>query len=264
MPFFDTHAHLADPQLESELVQWLDLANREGLIGITAIATTPADSEQCLQLARQYDLVHASVGVHCNECQRANDSDWDHLSVLAEDAHVVAIGETGLDLYWDDCPLDRQRNWFDRHLLLARKLDKPVVIHMRECEPQMLEALTADSRRGPLKGIMHSFSGSWQMAKRCLDFGLHLSFAGMVTFKKSDALREIAARVPTDRLLIETDAPYLTPHPFRGKRPNHPAMVVHTAACLAELRGISLTELGERTTENALQIFGLSPKTPSA
>lgn len=257
MPLFDTHAHLDDPQLAPDIERWLDLARQHDLIGIAAIATNAETSQSCLQLALQQDLVWASAGVHPNGCHQANEYDWRLVEELAGHDKVVAIGETGLDLYWKDCPIETQRVWFAKHLELSARLNKPVVVHMRECESEILAALKPFSESGPIRGIMHSFTGSWETAQQCLDWGMYISFAGMVTFKKSNELREVAARVPSDRLLVETDAPYLTPHPERGKRPNHPAMVRHTATCLADVRGVSVDELSDVTTCNAKKVFGL-------
>ncbi len=262
MTFFDTHAHLDDDQIAPHLDELIGQAKTAGVSEITAIGTNAASSQACVRIARRMEGVYAAVGIHPNECQQATDldqenSDWQQILDLAEAPNVVAIGETGLDRYWDDCPIEIQRRWFTKHIELSFAVNKPLVIHMRDCEADILELLGNQARAGRILGIMHSFTGSWDTAKQCLDWDMYVSFAGMVTFKKSDPLREIAAKIPADRLLIETDSPYLTPHPHRGKRPNHPAMVVHTAQCLAEVRGVSLEELGELTTQNARRVFGI-------
>jgi TatD DNase family protein len=174
---------------------------------------------------------------------------------LTDSPEVVALGETGLDLYWKDTPLPQQQDYFDRHIRLSQQTGLPLVIHQRECAAEILAMLREARQRGPLRGIMHSFTGDEAMAAECVDLGLHISFAGMVTFKKSDDLRRVAAVVPADRLLVETDSPYLSPHPHRGQRPNEPALVVHTAACVAEARGMPLDELARLTTANALALL---------
>jgi TatD DNase family protein len=171
---------------------------------------------------------------------------------------VVAVGETGLDRHWDYTPFPQQEDFFARHLQLARERELAVVIHCREAEADVVRMLRQDfERHGPIRGVMHSFTGDWAMAEACLAMGLYISFAGMVTYKTAQNLREVATRVPIDRLLLETDSPYLSPVPLRGKR-NEPANVVHTATCLANLRKIEVAVLAQQTTENALRLFKLS------
>jgi TatD DNase family protein len=258
MPLFDTHAHLEDEQLKPVLEVVLKNAVAAGLVGITAIGTTLATSRDCIGLAETHEMVFASAGIHPNHCQDANDAQWEQIRQLALHPKVVAIGETGLDRYWDYCPIDVQTEWFARHIELSFETRKPLVIHMRECEADILGMLEQHQRDGRIIGIMHSFAGQWETAKRCLELGMYISFAGMVTFKKSDELRSIAARIPEDRILVETDSPYLSPHPHRGKRPNQPALVQHTAECIARVREISSEDFGEMTTRNARRVFGMA------
>jgi TatD DNase family protein len=168
---------------------------------------------------------------------------------------VVAIGETGLDRYWDCTPIGTQQDYFDRHLRLSQERGLPFIVHMRDCDEEILAMLREARRRGPLRGVMHSFTGSRAMMEECVAMGLAISFAGMVTFKKSAELRAIAAAVPDDRILVETDSPYLTPEPVRKVQRNEPAHVRHTAACLAEVRGTTLEEFAQRTTYNAKRLF---------
>jgi TatD DNase family protein len=176
---------------------------------------------------------------------------------LAAEPRVAAIGESGLDLYWKDVPLAVQQDYFDRQIRLSQTTSKPLVIHLRETAAEIYAMLVEARKRGPLAGIMHSFTGTAEQAQQFLDLGLHISFAGMVTYKKSDDLRAVAAGVPANRLLVETDSPYLSPEPFRGRRPNEPARVLHTAECLAKVRGVSLAELAAQTTANARALFRL-------
>ena len=257
MRFFDTHAHLDDEQLVSQLEGVIGQAESAGLVGITAIGTTVSSSHQCVQLTERFQMVFAAVGIHPNHCQDATSTDWAMIEDLSKQDEVVAIGETGLDRYWDFCPLQIQKEWFAKHISLSYKTGKPLVIHMRDCEADILEMLDDCRQNDRIIGIMHSFTGRWETAQQCLEWGMYISFAGMVTFKKSHELREIAARIPDDRLLVETDSPYLSPHPHRGQRPNQPALVRHTAQCLADVRGVSLDELGELTTKNAETVFNL-------
>jgi TatD DNase family protein len=208
-----------------------------------------------VRLASRHATVWAAVGIQPNYCGEAQPGDWDRIVELAGQEGVVAIGETGLDRYWDFVPFDVQQDYFDRHLRLAEQRELPFVVHMRDCEAEILTMLHDARRRAGLQGIMHSFTGSLETALECLDLGLHVSFAGMVTYKKSDELRSIAAQIPDDRILIETDAPYLSPHPKRGQRPNEPALLVHTASCLAEVRQVTVEQFARQTTENAQRLL---------
>ena len=260
-PFFDTHCHLADSQLGLQVAQILDRARSAGVVGLVAVGTDLADSLRSIELAQAEPLVHAAVGVHPNECHLATDQDWARIEELANEPTVVAIGETGLDRHWDRAPFERQLDWFARHIDLSFRLNKPLVIHMRECEADVIEVLQAHARGGKILGIMHSFTGTAEGMQACLELGMFISFAGMVTFKNAGDLREVARQVPLDRLLIETDSPYLTPHPHRGRRPNEPAMVRHTAACLAELFKMPLSEFAQQTTRNARTVLGLGEDT---
>jgi len=261
MELFDTHAHLADPALLVQLPEVLERAQSAGVRQMLCVGTTAESSRRSVELAHRYANVFASVGIHPNYAHQATEQDWETILKLVEDERVVALGETGLDRYWDDCPWEIQQVNFQRHWKLSQEIRKPVVIHSRNCDAEMIEALRLASQFGPLLGVLRSFAGSWETASIGLDLGLYISFAGMVTYKKSEALREIAARIPDDRLLVETDAPYLSPEPKRSVRPNEPALVLHTAACVAKCRGIGLSELGELTSRNARRLFSIPDTT---
>ncbi len=255
---FDTHAHLDDTQFDNDREQVIERARDAGLVGILAMGTTAVSSRRCCDLAAEYpNYLYAAVGIQPNYVAQAETEDWNTIVELAGYPGVRAIGETGLDGYWNDSPMDLQIEYFLRHIELAHKCGLPFIIHMRESCQEIIDTLRPLAARRTLAGVMHSFTGDWRQAKQLLDFGLHISFAGMVTFKKSHDLREVAKQVPADRLLIETDAPYLSPEPLRGKRPNEPARVVHTLRCLAESRGVSPQALGEVTTENARRLLSL-------
>ena len=203
------------------------------------------------------DVLDATVGIHPNQAAEAVPGAWDQVVALVGRERVVAIGETGLDRHWDFTPFPVQEDYFVRHLELAREHNLPVVIHCREAEADVLRLVRADfDRHGPLPGVMHSFSGDMALAEACLAMGLYLSFAGMLTYKNAAPLRAVAAAVPVERVLVETDSPYLAPVPVRGRR-NEPAYVAHTAACLAGLLGLSPEELAERSTANARALFGI-------
>ena len=250
----DTHAHLQDPDLRADLANVLERARLAGVVQLIGIGTTAADSAEVVEIAEEFPGVFAAVGVQPNYVAEAKSGDWEQVVALTASSRVVAIGETGLDRYWDHSPFDLQQEWFERHLTLADDLDLPVVIHCRDCEQDIIGQLSRLNRA--VRGVLHSFTGTWEDAQAFMALGLHLSFAGMVTFanKKLDALRDIASRVPLDRLLIETDSPYLSPHPYRGKR-NEPARVAFTAARIAEIRGIPPAELARETSANACHLF---------
>jgi TatD DNase family protein len=254
---FDTHAHLADEQLAGDVPAVIERAAAAGVTSILAVGTTAAGSRDCLALAQQYPGVWSSAGIHPNHAAEANSGDWNEVVQLAQEPRVVALGETGLDLYWKDTPLAVQQDYFDRHIRLSQQTGKPLVIHLRETTAEILAMLREARQRGPLRGIMHSFTGTVAEAVEFLDLGMMISFAGMVTYKKSDDLRATAASIPADRLLVETDSPYLSPEPFRGRRPNEPTRVVHTAECVARVRGVSHAELAAQTTANARALFKL-------
>jgi TatD DNase family protein len=251
----DTHAHLDAEQFAADLPAVLGRARAAGVSRVIAVGITAESSARSVELLSRFPGVEATVGVHPNEITQAAPGDWDRVRELAGRPGVVGVGETGLDRYWDKTPFATQEDWFARHLELGRELGLAVVIHCREAEADVLRLLReAFDRHGPIRAVMHSFSGSRETAEACLAMGLHLSFAGMLTYKNAQALRDVAAGVPGDRLLVETDCPYLAPVPLRGKR-NEPANVVHTAACLASVRGEALEVLAARTTGNARGLF---------
>ena len=257
-PLVDTHAHLDDPRLRPRLREVLARASRAGVRQVVAIATTAEDSAEVVALAGEHPGVFAAVGFQPNNVAEAVDGDWGRIVELASAPRVVALGETGLDRYWDRAPFPLQQEWFQRHLDLSRERDLPVVIHCRECEADVVAQLEATG--GPVRGVLHSFTGDRAQAEAFLALGLHISFAGMLTFgnKSLDALREAAAAVPLDRLLVETDSPYLAPHPMRG-RGNEPAYVSWTARKLAEVRGMDEAELARAVAANARELFRLPP-----
>ena len=253
--FIDTHAHLESEQFDGQQNLIIQTALDIGIQKVIAVGCTWGSSQKSLYLAKEHEHVFAAVGIHPNYCSTATDHDWKRILAMLDHPKVVALGETGLDRYWDYAPFELQQNYFDRHIRTSQKTGLPFIVHMRQCEQEILEMLTEARRRGPLRGVMHSFTGDTGMASNCLDLGMYISFAGMVTFKKNDALREVAAMIPANRILLETDCPYLSPHPCRSKRPNHPAMLVHTAQCVADVRGVSLQELGIQSTQNAYDLF---------
>jgi TatD DNase family protein len=253
--FIDTHAHLESDQFDGRQNQMIQTALDAGVQKMIAIGCTWGSSQKSLYLAKQHENVFAAVGIHPNYCSTATDHDWERILAMLDLPEVVALGETGLDRYWDYTPFELQQEYFDRHIRTSQETGLPFIVHMRQCAQDILEMLQAARQRGPLRGVMHSFTGDTAMASNCLDLGMYISFAGMVTFKKNDALREVAAMIPANRILLETDCPYLSPHPYRSKRPNHPAMLLHTAQCVADVRGVSLEQIGMQSTQNAYNLF---------
>ncbi|HEY5315665.1 MAG TPA: TatD family hydrolase [Pirellulales bacterium] len=256
MLFIDTHAHLDQDDFDADRGQLLERAAAAGLTRIITVGTTAESSRRCVELAARHAMLRAAVGIQPNYCAQAAAGDWDAIVELTGAVGVVALGETGLDRHWDYAPLELQRDYFDRHLRWSQQTGLPFIVHTRESDADVLAMLREARGRGPLAGVMHSFTGTAETAAECVELGLYISFAGMVTFKKSHELRAVAAGITADRILIETDSPYLSPHPLRGKR-NEPAQLVHTAACLAEVRGQSLEAFAAQTTANARRLFRL-------
>ncbi len=253
----DTHAHLDDERFAEDLPAVLERAAAAGVVRIVTIGTTAATSATNVALAARHPLLAASVGIQPNHVAEAAPGDWDEIVRHVTQPGVVALGETGLDRHWNYTPFPQQEDYFARHLGLARRHGLPLVIHCREAEADVVRMLRDDyERHGPVRGVMHSFTGNAATAEACLAMGLYVSFAGMVTYKNAGDLWDVARRVPADRLMVETDSPYLAPVPVRGRR-NEPAFVAHTAACLAALRGVGAGEFAAQTTANARALFPL-------
>ncbi len=251
----DTHCHLDDHRFQHDLPAVLQRATDAGLVRIVCIGTDLASSRASLELARAHEMISAVVGLHPNHVAEAAPGDWDAIVALANLPGVVGIGESGLDRHWDKTPFAIQEEYFARHLELARTLAKPIVIHNREADAETVRLLRDEfERHGPIRGVLHSCAADAPTVESCLAMGLHISFSGMITYKNANAIRAIAAMVPDDRLLIETDAPYLSPVPVRGQR-NEPAYVAHTAAGVATARNDSVERIGEITTRNAIDLF---------
>lgn len=255
MAWIDTHAHLADKSLANQLNDVLTRAQQAGVTKVICVAVDAETCAEAIAIAETNVAVWASVGIHPNYAHQESPSDWNKIVKMTSHPRVCALGETGLDRHWDDCPFETQKSNFARHWQLSCETRLPLIIHMRDCEREMLEALEQQAKNVPLRGVMHSFSGTTETAQKCLEFGLFISFAGMLTYKKSEELRKTAKTIPLDRILVETDCPYLTPEPNRSRRPNEPSFVVHTAKYLAEIIGISVKELAEITTNNAKRLF---------
>jgi TatD DNase family protein len=262
MYLIDTHVHLDEEAFRPDRHEVVARAAAAGVVSMITIGISAATSRAAVDLAQSCPSVYAAVAIQPNYVSQAAPGDWELIQELATQPKVVAVGETGLDRYWDYAPFDLQVEFFDKHLELARRLDLPFIVHCREAASDVVAQLRRAAGGGQLRGVMHSFAGDAETARACVELGMFISFAGMVTFKKNDGLRAVAAQVPLDRLLVETDAPYLAPTPFRGKR-NEPAYVRNTAETLASVRNLSLEEIARVTTENARRLFRLpEPRTP--
>lgn len=249
----DSHCHLNYPALAKQRDDVIERARAAGVMRILTAATTMRDFSGVLETTRAYGGVVCSVGVHPHHCaeegERVTAKD---LVRFADDPKVVAIGETGLDYFYDYAPRDEQQRNFREHLRAAKATGLPIIVHTREAEEDTLGILQEE---GISKGVLHCFSSKRFLAEAALQMGLYVSFSGMITFGKSEELRNIARAIPLDRLLVETDAPYLAPEPFRGKL-CEPAHVVYTARRLAEVKGLAFDEIAQKTTENFLALFG--------
>ncbi len=251
----DTHAHLDLLKPRNREALFIDRARKAGVGTIVTIGIDADSSSAAVALARQWPGVYATVGFHPHGAGRAVYSGLDRLKVLAASPKVVALGEMGLDYFRDRSPRKVQREVFRTQLGVAREVGLPVVIHDRDAHEDVYSILK--DRAQDLKGIvMHCFSGDWAFAKRCLDLGCYLSIPGVVTYKKAGVLQNVVKRAPMERLLMETDCPFLTPTPFRGSQ-NEPAYVKHVAEKVAEIRDTSLEEVARQTTANARAVFGL-------
>lgn len=252
---FDTHAHILDEQFDNDRQEVIDRINEQmGLI--VNVGCNLEDCHRTVALAEQEKKIYAAVGLHPNDAYLYTDALWEEICTLARHPKVVGIGETGLDYYWDDSTPEQQKELFIKHIDLAKALNKPLVIHDREAHRDTMTILK-EQHAEKIGGIFHAFSGSPEMAKIVLDMNFYIALGGPVTFKNARKTVEVAAMVPLDRLLIETDCPYMTPVPFRGKR-NEPVLVRHTAEKIAEIRGISYEEVLQATWENAKRAYKIS------
>ncbi|HML25052.1 MAG TPA: TatD family hydrolase [Aggregatilinea sp.] len=264
MPLIDTHCHLDFDTFDE---------NRDAIVqaardaGVTRLINPGVDldrSRAAIALADRYPGVYAAVGIHPTSTAEFSDAMLDEVRALADHPKVVAIGEIGLDYHWDDSPPDMQRTALEAQLTLAAALSLPVIIHNREASEDVIDVLAAWIPSLPPElqdrpGVLHSFSAPEHIADRALELGFYLGFTGPITFKNADELRHIAAKAPGDRILVETDSPFLTPHPYRGRRPNQPAYVRFVAERLAALRQVSDEAFAAQSTANAERLFALPP-----
>lgn len=261
--YVDSHAHIDGAEFDADRDEVVARAREAGIWAILNVGTGDPHGdafERAVSVAQQYEEVFVALGVHPHDAKLFDErAEEKILKLVHENEKVIAWGEIGLDFYYDNSPRDVQMEVFAKQLSLARDAGLPVVIHSREADAETVDVLKDVWSDSGLGGIMHCFGGGQRMAEEVLDLGFMISFAGNVTFKKAEDLRDVAEKVPLSKLLVETDCPYLTPVPFRGKR-NEPARVVETVSCLAGLRGLGASELGRITSDNFARFFGM--KTP--
>ena len=255
----DSHCHLDFPDFSAELDAVVARARMAGIGRIVTISTRVKKHPQVLAIAEKFPEVFCSIGTHPHNAHDELDIDASALVSLAGHPKIVAVGEAGLDYHYDNSPRDAQEQSFRQHIAAARETGLPLVIHSRDCDADMARILREESGKGTFPAVLHCFTGGRDLAFTAIELGHYVSFTGILTFKRSDDLRAIAAALPGDRLLVETDAPYLAPLPYRGKR-NEPAYVAETAKVLADVRGVSADELAQQTTENFFRLFNKVPR----
>ena len=256
MELIDTHAHLTYKQFRDDFDKFLLRSKEAGVKGLVTIGTTPAEVANVIELIDKYENMYAGLGFHPHEAKDVTDDDLAMLKEVAKHPKVVAIGETGLDFFYDHSPREVQKQIFRKHLDIAVELDLPAVIHTRDAFDESMEVLEEYSDKLK-KVVIHCYSGSIAQTKLVLGRGYYVSFTGIVTFKKTDDVRTAAKMVPMDRLMIETDCPFISPAPVRGKKPCEPAFLKHTAAKIAEVKGMSLEDFADQVTATSKEFFAL-------
>jgi TatD DNase family protein len=251
----DTHAHLSLPQFDKDRTEVIKRARDAGIKHIITVGTDSDDCRKAVALAQEHDFISAAVGIHPHDAKTINAETYSLLRELAADDNVVAIGEIGLDFYRNLSSQEIQVQHFREQLWLAREVSLPVIIHDREAHQKVLQILQ-EEKAETVGGVIHCFSGDWEMAKACLDMGFYISIPGTITFKKSEEYHKLVRDLPLDRMLVETDCPFLAPYPFRGKR-NEPAYVQYVAETVARIKRIAQEELAKITTQNAQKLFNL-------
>jgi len=255
MMLIDSHAHLEMSEFKSDLEIVIQRAKKSGVEYIFSVGTEKKDWKRTLEIAHSHPSVYAILGVHPHNAKEIDDETYPVLKELCQDEKVKAYGEIGLDFFRNLSPRDMQLMRFREQIGLAKELGLPIVVHDRDAHQETLEILKSEKAE-ECGGIIHCFSGDYEMAKVCIDMGFYISIPGSITFKNAEGLREVVKRIPLESLLVETDAPFLTPEPFRGKR-NEPAYVRYTAQKVAEIKKVSFEKMAEVTTENALRVYRL-------
>ncbi len=250
--YFNTHTHLNSEQLYENRDLFISRALANNVSYMVVVGYDVESSKKALEIAYEYPFIYAAVGISPNDCKDTSDEDLKIIEQLIQDPRAVALGEIGLDYYWDEAPRDKQKDIFIKQIEMAKRFDKPIVIHARDAYEDTYSILKETAHRG----IMHCYSGSYEMARRYVDLGFSISLAGPVTFKNAKVPKEVATHIGIDHLMIETDCPYLTPHPFRGKL-NEPANVVYIAQEVAKLKNMEIEDVARITAFNAKRMFGI-------
>lgn len=255
---FDTHCHLTERYLKEDVADVIERATSAGVTRMTVIGCGPTveDTREAVAIAERFDKVYATVGLHPHESSNWSAAMRDALKDMAKHPKVVAIGECGLDYHYEHSPREAQREAFKAQLELADAVDKPVVIHNRSSDEDCIEILKAHYKDTPARGVIHCFSSSQELADCALELGFHLGFTGILTFNNGKNVRDVLRTVPMERVVIETDAPYLAPIPYRGKT-NEPAYVRHVAEKIAEVREMRFEDVAAQTTANARALYGV-------
>ncbi|MDF2986049.1 MAG: hydrolase, TatD family [Eubacterium sp.] len=252
---FDTHAHYDDKRFDEDRDVLLNQLHQDGISYILNASASPESLDASIALAEKYPFVYAALGIHPHDAEKMDEKIIDKIRALSKNSKVVAIGEIGLDYYYDNSPRDIQRYWFERQIELAKELSLPIIIHDRDAHEDTINILKKTDVK-QVGGIFHCFSGSAQMAMEMLRLNLYIAIGGPVTFKNARKTIEVVEAVPLEKLLVETDCPYLSPEPYRGKR-NNSGYLVHIIRKIAEIKGISESEVAETTLMNAKKVFGL-------
>ena len=259
----DSHCHLDFPDFADDLDGIVGRAESAGVGRLVTISTRVKRLPALLAIAERFENVYCSVGTHPHHADEEDGIPADELIELTKHPKVVALGEAGLDNFYEHGSREAQERGFRAHIAAARATGLPLVIHTREADEDCARILEDEVAKGPFKAVLHCYTGGRELAMKAISLGLSISFTGILTFKKSEALRELAAELPADRIMVETDAPYLAPGKFRGKR-NEPSYVVEVAKVLAETRGVSLEEISQQTTENFFRLFAKVPAREAA
>jgi len=252
----DSHCHLNFPQFKGKLDEIVKRALDNGVSRMLTISTKLNEINEIESISKSYSEVYNSVGVHPHECKNYKDLSLNDLIKHTENSKCIGIGESGLDFYYENSPKELQTKLFKIHIEAARETNLPLIVHTRSADIQTIQVLSDEMKRGSFSGLIHCFSTSKKLAECAIDLGFYISLSGIITFNKSTELRDIVKVLPLNKLLVETDAPYLAPEPYRGKC-NEPSYVIHTAKILADLKGLDLDVIAEKTTQNFNRLFNL-------
>ena len=257
--FIDSHCHLDSEDYSGEIDSIVQRAKDAGINAMLTIGTHITKAHESIEIAEKFDNVYCSIGIHPHFAESEPEVTVEELVELAKHPKVIGIGETGLDYYYDSSPRDIQQKSFRTHIKAARQAGLPVIVHTRSADKDTIKILKDEYSNGAFSGVIHCFTSGEELAVRALELGFYISASGIITFKKSDELRDVLSMIPLDRLLLETDAPWLAPTPYRGKR-NEPSYIVHVASVLAKLKGVTVDDIGKATTKNFLNLFKVKLK----